>query len=162
MYVNFLHVSPKRLAYKLCLSHHPRLGPSASQLHVNDDKVSEVVKALTLLQSVMKEPWAQQLIGTISDVDDVTKAELGAPASSKPGVARRPAEATSNAACPEKVSDAKPDSPEPESSTPPTMPVVNSSTHRASHARLARRMASMSEADAPNMAKLWSGNRKDS
>ena len=140
------------------------MGPSASQLHVPDDKVAEVVKALTLLQSVMKEPWAQQLVGTVTDADEVTKAELGAPASSKPGVSR-PAEATSDATDPGKVSDAKPDhSPPPPgpTETPPTTSVVNSSTHRASHARLARRMASMSEADAPNMAKLWSGNRKDS
>lgn len=41
-------------------------------------------------------------------------------------------------------------------------PVVNSSTHRNEHARLSRRMASLPEAENPNMHKLWSGSRQDS
>ncbi len=54
--------------------------------------------------------------------------------------------------------------------TPPVEPlpmpasepqIVNSSTHRAAHARLARRMASCDTVDCPNMQRLWSGTRKD-
>ena len=38
---------------------------------------------------------------------------------------------------------------------------INSSTHRASHARLARRVQALSEAECPNVTKLWNGTRKD-
>ena len=39
--------------------------------------------------------------------------------------------------------------------------VINSSTHRREHARLVRRMESADIATCPEMALLWSGNRKD-
>ena len=40
--------------------------------------------------------------------------------------------------------------------------VINSSTHRAAHARLQRRMQSLAnEAECPNAVKLWSGSRKE-
>ena len=38
---------------------------------------------------------------------------------------------------------------------------VNSSTHRAAHARLSRRMERLDPAAFPQMSKLWSGTRKD-
>ena len=38
---------------------------------------------------------------------------------------------------------------------------INSSSHRAEHARLARRMERIDPSEFPNMAKLWSGTRKD-
>ena len=38
---------------------------------------------------------------------------------------------------------------------------INSASHRASHARLSRKMASLDPAQFPHMTKLWSGNRKD-
>lgn len=38
---------------------------------------------------------------------------------------------------------------------------VNSSTHRAAHARLSRRMEKLDPAAFPHMAKLWAGGRKD-
>ena len=38
---------------------------------------------------------------------------------------------------------------------------VNSSTHRAAHARLVRRMERVSVAEFPHMSKLWAGGRKD-
>ncbi len=40
-------------------------------------------------------------------------------------------------------------------------PVINSSTHRAAHARLQRKMGSLTEAEAPNMHRLFNGSRKD-
>ena len=39
--------------------------------------------------------------------------------------------------------------------------VINSSTHRAAHARLARRMGSMEPTECPHMQRLWNGSRKD-
>ena len=39
---------------------------------------------------------------------------------------------------------------------------VNSSTHRAAHARLSRRMEKLDEVQFPNIAKLWAGGRKES
>lgn len=44
----------------------------------------------------------------------------------------------------------------------PGEPEINSSTHRAAHARLARRMERVDPASFPHMSRLWSGNRKDS
>ena len=38
---------------------------------------------------------------------------------------------------------------------------INSSTHRAAHARLVRKMERCDEAKFPHMAKLWQGSRKD-
>ena len=38
---------------------------------------------------------------------------------------------------------------------------INTSSHRNHAMRLARKMASMDEAECPNMMKLWTGNRKD-
>lgn len=38
---------------------------------------------------------------------------------------------------------------------------INSSTHRAEHARLTRRMASIDVAKYPQMARLWAGSRKE-
>ena len=42
-----------------------------------------------------------------------------------------------------------------------TITEVNSSTHRAAHARLARRMERAEPTTFPNMVRLWSGNRKE-
>ena len=160
-----------------------RLGPSASQLMIpgiDEEKVSEVVQALSLIRSVMSEPWAQRLMGTVAPVDELAKAQHGLPASSKPMPAApmtlaAPATATAKphpatpaatasptTAAPVPADPATPPAAVPTAPAEPAEQVVNSSTHRAAHARLARRMASMTEADAPNMAKLWSGNRKDS
>ena len=38
---------------------------------------------------------------------------------------------------------------------------INSSTHRAAHARLNRRMEKLDPATFPQMSKLWNGTRKD-
>ena len=45
---------------------------------------------------------------------------------------------------------------------PPPVLIINSSTHRKEHARLARRMAAADvAASCPEMYRLWSGSRKD-
>ena len=46
-------------------------------------------------------------------------------------------------------------------SVPAAPPLINSSTHRASHARLVRKMSSLGEMEAPNMTRLFNGTRKD-
>ena len=47
----------------------PRVGPSASQApQPNPDQLAEVVQALSLLQSVMQQPWAQQVFQSFSPV----------------------------------------------------------------------------------------------
>ena len=70
-----------------------RLGPSASQLPANDDKISDFVKAFTFLQTAMKEDWAKQLMTTLGSKDEmgvsepkdeVEKARHGLPSSSRP------------------------------------------------------------------------------
>ena len=172
-----------------------RLGPSASQAAVDDDKVSELVQALSLLQSTMSQPWARDLmrnLGFGADSEDVAAAREGRPAPSRPTPApltslpalpRPPSVPFTAPLTPGSVSPAS--GAAPKSSTPSALPaqaevipavdegktagpaapkevdVVNSSTHRAAHARLARRMASMPEAECPNMTRLWNGTRKD-
>ena len=157
-----------------------RLGPSASQLMgVDDDKISEVVKAMSLLQSVMREPWAQQLLNNVSPATEVDKARSGAPTSARPAstsarpdmtpapaepdlaekVASEPAKPAEKRVAPPKASpEANGEASEP---TPAEEPMINSSTCRAAHPRLSRRMVSMSATEVPNMHKLWSGGRKD-
>ncbi len=45
------------------LDSHVRLGPSASEAPHNHDMLSDVLKAMNVLQNAMKEPWAKQLLG---------------------------------------------------------------------------------------------------
>lgn len=163
----------------------PRPGPSASQAPSPSDipdgmdpnSVAEIVKAISLLQVVMKEPWAQKLLQqnlSIPPVDtsdgELKDARDGKPSSSVP---QRVAPTTPLPPAPE-VPVAKPVAPvEPViPSAPAVAPttavapaaeaaVVNSSTHRAAHARLVRKMQSLGETEAPNMTRLFNGTRKD-
>eukprot|EP00435_Cladocopium_sp_Y103_P017753 s4024_g4.t1 len=84
---------------------------------------------------------------------------VGAPA------APAPASAPAAPAAPAGCALAEPAAPAPSAPAAPAAPageqVINSSTHRAAHARLARRMQALGEAECPNMVKLWSGSRKD-
>ena len=131
---------------------------------VDNDTISEVVKAMSLLQSVMKEPWAQQLLGNVSPVDEVDKARSGAPSSARPGktpAGKEPACEKGASGPPEESVAVPEESPEASAPLPAEEPTINSSTCRAAHARLSRRMQSMSATEAPNMHKLWSGGRKD-
>ena len=185
------------------------MGPSASQHPGDEDnKIVELVKAMSFLQVAMKEPWAQKVLSAdLSGLLGVPNCEVkdamdGKPAGSAPKPAnppaptRVPSPAPGN--IPEKENKANPDhkdvpnilqapmvppndpipaatpppsetTPAPGSgvpalaeATPPVAPaVINSSTHRAAHARLQRKMGSLTEAEAPNMHRLFNGSRKD-
>ena len=171
-----------------------RLGPSASQTAPDapeDDKINEIVKAVSLLQSVLSQPWAQKVmnqLGGVAAIDPgVANAHGGAPSSSKPGVLAKPTDTSketdasnvkpgpvnsssvpansspSPSSVPGKSNSGNADA-KPADSEPPTAPdvgLINSSTHRAAHARLARRMAALTPGECPNMVRLWEGTRKD-
>ena len=167
----------------------PRLGPSASHVAVDQEKAAEFVQAVTLLTSVMKEPWAQQLVTNMQldlPTTDFVSALRGSSSSSRP-IATAPVapvapvppsvaapKAHSLAAAPEAV--APPPPPVEPAPTPPPMEAttvvptppseesavatINTSTHKAAHMRLKRRM----EADPaafPGMSKLWNGSRQE-
>ena len=71
--------------------HEPfRLGPSASQVMPDDDKLNQFVSAVSLLQSMMNQPWAQGImhkLGGVAAIDPAVKsAQDGAPSSSRPGI----------------------------------------------------------------------------
>ena len=161
-----------------------RLGPSASQLPIDDDKVSELVKAMSLLQTSMQQPWCKDLMvklgftaPDLSGGQELRDAQAGhpaparpagstataptpaapasTPATSSPGVDPAPAVVSADAKAPALPASA------PATPAAPAEEVINSSTHRAAHARLARRMQALGEAECPNMVKLWSGSRKD-
>ena len=150
----------------------------------------EFVQAVSFIQNMMKEPWAQQVMGIMgvpcstfstspsvaapapatvpakppgdksSELDD---AKNGKPASSKPKAPEASTPSTPAAPPAEPAPEAEA-VPEPEPSVPETPEPpkeINSSTHRAAHARLARKMNGMKEAECPQMQKLWSGSRKD-
>lgn len=194
----------------------PRLGPSASHVAVDQEKAAEFVQAVTLLTSVMKEPWAQQLVTNMQldlPTTDFVSALRGSSSSSRP-IATAPVapvapvppsvaapKAHSLAAAPEAVAPPPPPAPPvPEAqhvdpTPPPTEPApaptpppvepaptpppmeattvvptppseesavatINTSTHKAAHMRLKRRM----EADPaafPGMSKLWNGSRQE-
>ena len=137
------------------------------------DVISGLVQALALLKNVMTEPWAKQLLGL--PPSDVAKPEVPTP-SQPPAIVTPPVavpavpaetapavevknEGPSVSSPPEKPTDTStlPEKP----SNPTDTSVVNSSTHRAAHARLCRKMNGLSETECPNMQKLWSGTRKD-
>ena len=75
------------------------------------------------------------------------------PEDSEPGKSKESKESKPVVEVPKRV-------PEPETSEPPA-DQVNSSTHRREHARLSRRMQSLSEPEFPHMHRLWAGNRQD-
>lgn len=167
-----------------------RLGPSASQTAGDDDKVAEIVKALSLLSVTMKQPWCRDLMtelgfclpGQVPEDQELNDAKDGKPSGSRPSgstpvspahvPAPKPAPTPTPPTPPEETPSAPPAATSPEVPEPTTgaekpedpgagAVVINSSTHRAAHARLQRRMHSLGEAECPNMAKLWAGSRKD-
>lgn len=131
------------------------------------DVISGVVQALALLKNVMTEPWAKQLLGL--PPSDVAKPEVPTP-SEPPAIATPPVAVPAVPAETAPAVEAKNEVPS-VSSPPEKLPekpsnpketgVVNSSTHRAAHARLVRKMDGLTETECPNMQKLWSGSRKD-
>jgi hypothetical protein len=69
-----------------------RLGPSASQTAGDDDKVAEIVKALSLLSVTMKQPWCRDLMtelgfclpGQVPEDQELNDAKDGRPSGSRP------------------------------------------------------------------------------
>ncbi len=134
-----------------------RPGPSASEagspsgLHALVDAL-KIVKGLLTDDSVKTacENICPQLSTLFPESDEeVEDAKKGLPSSSKP----------------KKPTMTKPAfTPEPPAEVTPTKemdPEVNSSTHRAAHARLVRRMDKLDAVKFPQMHKLWAGNRKE-
>eukprot|EP00434_Breviolum_minutum_P016525 symbB.v1.2.014565.t2/scaffold1068.1/size140200/6 len=131
----------------------PELEPKGPAPVIEKPDAMEVVEAISLLQVVMKEPWAQKLLQQNLSIPpvDTSDGELkdaldGKPSSSVP---QRVAPTTPLPPAPE-VPVAKPVAPvEPVIPSAPAvvapaadaaLNVVNSSTHRAAHARLVRKM----------------------
>lgn len=161
-----------------------RLGPSASEIH--EHKLDALVKSLSHIQSVLEDPAMREVIGNVApqllDLNknqELAEAEAGKPSGSRPG--KRSTEMAPPAAPPTKspktvanqneMSKAAHGEPAPTSpvTTPATVPdetstgetEINSSTHRAAHARLVRRMEKLPVADFHNMTRLWNGSRKE-
>ncbi len=150
-----------------------RLGPSASQRGGDENKLSEVLKAVQVIQAAMQEPWAQALLGQGQGIgapgSEKKDAEDGKPAPSKPatpvpppGESKVPPEEIKVPVPPSEKNEMPPPSAIPPKKDRPVEGIINSSTHRQSHARLTRKMQSLGEAECPNMTKLWNGSRKDS
>ena len=154
-----------------------RLGPSASEAPHNN-MLSEVLKAMTVLQSAMTEPWAKQLLGGLLPPTPTPVPSVGpklempdqnqntpknvAAVGGTPEVPKTDG-AVNGGEVKEKVEEPSlPSVPvEPKPTAPEEPQTINSSTHRAAHARLVRRMGSEDVIDCPNMQRLWNGSRKD-
>lgn len=149
------------------------MGPSASEVHdaYGDDQVAALVKSLSHIQHTLQDPKLRAVISNVAPNlltafgpdggVEYQDAFSGKPSSS------RPAGTESKQAVIEKPAYTpipKVDEPTP---TPKDVPVpgeedlVNSSTHRAAHARLSRRMSAADAAKFPHMCKLWQGSRKE-
>lgn len=167
-----------------------RLGPSASEAAalVDEEKLVQVVKSLSHIKEVVSDPnmrkmlqnLAPKLLDALGDDHEVERAKNGLPSSarvSKPTPSAVPPN-------PPVVPSSKtaPPAPAPKHVDPPALSPhpsptsaggsgdgsggdegkeINSSTHRAAHARLARRMSSCDPVKFPQMTKLWSGTRKE-
>ena len=158
-----------------------RLGPSASEAAAGaqDDMLVQLVKSLSHLKSAIDDPkmraviktLAPQLITVLGDDDgEVARAHAGEPTSSRPGrkseepeplneVPKVPMPPPTPPVPKEDKSVVAPDAPSPKGEDP--VAEVNSSTHRAAHARLTRRMERCTAINFPNMSRLWNGSRKD-
>ena len=161
-----------------------RIGPSASEVPAPDD-MEGLVKSLSHIQHLMQNEKMRDVIAALApqlltafpqpvvskEPTELENAKDGLPASSKPDcpnkVAKRPVKPTFT---PEQEStpalNELPETPVADPTPSPTSvapenELINSSTHRAAHARLNRRMASIDPTKFPQMCKLWSGSRKD-
>ncbi len=140
----------------------------------------ELAKVMNLLQGMMNEPWAKSLIQSsgvasadLKDAQDGKPAPSapektplvpgggspGSPTQSEPEKPLEPPTLTTVAAASVERSDLSAPAAEPPQPEQPQ--VINTSTHRASYARLCRKMQGMEEVDAPNMSRLFNGSRKD-
>ena len=168
----------------------PRLGPSASEVHHDklEALVKSLSHIQSVLEDpAMREvignvaPQLLNLDANGPKNSEVKDAEDGKPASSRPGKTPKtcdmpppPPPKTAKVNDTDKTDktdmtdksidvDKSPESIDKSASQDPPSGEgeVNSSTHRAAHARLVRRMEKVAVADFPHMSKLWAGGRKD-
>lgn len=164
-----------------------RLGPSASEAAAlaDEEKLVQVVKSLSHIKNVVSDPQmrkmlqnlAPKLLDALGDDREVERAQNGLPASSMSKAA--PPAVRPDPVPPPNLKIA-PSPPKPAVATPCADPSptsaggsgdgsgegsdgkeINSSTHRAAHARLARRMQACDPVKFPQMTKLWAGTRKE-
>ncbi len=147
----------------------------------HEEALLGLVKSLSKVQEFMKDPKLRTVVGNIAPhVLNIFPEE---PGPAKPLATRTPAveSPTSPALDPATVKPDKSPAVDPATIKPekaeseiipekvhkpaftPSPPddKVNSATHRAAHARLARAMQRADPAQFPSMHKLWCGNRKD-
>lgn len=143
-------LSVGRIAGALARGREHRLGNQISE--------ADMLDAASKAANVMKEDNPKKVDKPKMPTDTPANKKIEGDKTGKP-----------NKDTPEKPEEDTPEKVSPGSSTdkPPTgdvdaEAVVNSSTHRNEHARLSRRMASLPEAEFPNMHRLWSGSRQDS
>ena len=149
------------------------MGPSASEVHdgADDDQVAALVKSLSHIQHTLQDPKLRAVISNVapqllsafatSGDAELDNARDGKPSSSRPSPATTPATKGPVDVKPAFTPIPTKGDPSPADPAAPNEEAINSSTHRAAHARLARRMSSCDVAKFPQMAKLWSGSRKD-
>ena len=151
----------------MIISHCHRPGPSASE--AGESRLLALVDALKTVKGLLKDDGvktsvrsiAPQLLNLFDDDsdDEATRAKNGLPSGSAPAGTGKKRNDEKNEVLP---SPPKPTFvPAPADAAEPKQDEVNSSTHRAAHARLVRRMEKLDPVAFPQMCKLWSGSRKD-
>lgn len=167
-----------------------RLGPSASAVapkHADDAKNDQLFAALSQLQTGLSDPDMKAIFRSLIEEfcprkKDVEAARMGEPSASRPGGGRMDPEggAKKASAVAPKLESKETAAPTNDivkeleveydkaaaigacDSKPPSLDVVNSSTHRREHARLGRRMqAAEATGSCPEMLKMWNGSRQD-
>lgn len=164
-----------------------RLGPSASEAAalVDEEKLVQVVKSLSHIKEVVSDPnmrkmlqnLAPKLLDALGDDHEVDRAKNGLPSSARVSKPTPSAVPPNPPVAPPKMTPEAPKHVDLPASSPHPSPTsaggsgdgsggdegkeINSSTHRAAHARLARRMSSCDPVKFPQMTKLWSGTRKE-
>lgn len=143
---------------------------------MQNEKMRDVIGALApQLLTAFPEPEVRKEVRKRPSTE-LERATDGLPASSKPAPEKPSKPTVKPAFTPEPdstpaLNEVKKDEVPPPAAPPTPSPTsvapesgdsaVNSSTHRAAHARLNRRMSSIDPAKFPHMCKLWSGSRKD-
>ena len=157
----------------------------------DEEKVVRVVQSLSHIKDVVSDPNMRQLLHALApkllhalgDDQEVERAKNGLPASSRLSKAATPSVRPDPPVipAPPKMPPAPKKSAAPPAKSPDPSPTsaagsgdghggggggvgsgeINSSTHRAAHARLARRMSGCDPVQFPQMAKLWAGTRKE-
>ena len=119
------------------------------------EKTEQLVSNLTVLKQLVSDPLLRGMVHKLCI--DGNKADARA-AKKKPSI---PTPSTTADGSRSRSATPPPEPPAVPAAPAPEVDVVNSSTHRKEHARLARKMTGIDEATAPEMCKLWNGSRQD-